>query len=65
VQNLPERCDIATNETGKSYTIQHRAPSAEIIVLWLPLSKCWGNGDERLTCVACHDPHTPTVREAE
>jgi hypothetical protein len=20
-------------------------------------SKCWGNGDARLTCVACHDPH--------
>ena len=22
-------------------------------------SRCWGNGDERLTCVACHDPHRP------
>jgi hypothetical protein len=22
-------------------------------------SKCWGNGDARLTCVACHDPHQP------
>ena len=31
----------------------------------LQKSKCWGNGDERLTCVACHDPHTPRVREAE
>jgi hypothetical protein len=23
----------------------------------LVTSKCWGTGDERLTCTACHDPH--------
>jgi hypothetical protein len=23
----------------------------------LESSKCWGKGDARLTCVACHDPH--------
>jgi hypothetical protein len=23
----------------------------------LESSKCWGKGDERLTCIACHDPH--------
>jgi Cytochrome c554 and c-prime len=23
----------------------------------LELSKCWGNGDKRLTCMGCHDPH--------
>ncbi len=22
-------------------------------------SRCWGKGDQRLTCVACHDPHRP------
>jgi hypothetical protein len=22
-------------------------------------SRCWGNGDPRLTCLACHDPHRP------
>jgi len=22
-------------------------------------SKCWGKGDGRLTCVACHNPHSP------
>jgi hypothetical protein len=27
----------------------------------LQSSKCWGDGDERLTCVACHDPHKPLV----
>jgi hypothetical protein len=27
-------------------------------------SRCWGEGDARLTCVACHDPHRPLVRGA-
>ena len=27
-------------------------------------SRCWGKGDPRLTCVACHDPHRPLEREA-
>jgi|SRR5690348_1668635 cytochrome c554/c'-like protein len=22
-------------------------------------SRCWGDGDKRLTCIACHDPHQP------
>ena len=22
-------------------------------------SKCWGKGDARITCIACHDPHKP------
>lgn len=26
-------------------------------------SKCWKKGDERITCVACHDPHQPLVRD--
>jgi hypothetical protein len=30
----------------------------------LESSRCWGNGDARLTCVACHNPHQPLVREA-
>lgn len=27
-------------------------------------SRCWGKGDARLTCVSCHNPHQPLVREA-
>jgi Cytochrome c554 and c-prime len=27
-------------------------------------SKCWGKGDARLTCVACHDPHKPLQLDA-
>ena len=30
----------------------------------LQSSKCWGEGDARLTCVACHDPHKPLERTA-
>jgi hypothetical protein len=30
----------------------------------LQSSRCWGKGDARLTCVACHDPHAPLVRDA-
>jgi len=26
-------------------------------------SKCWGTGDPRITCVACHDAHVPLVQE--
>ena len=30
----------------------------------LEKSKCWGaNGDARITCVACHDPHKPLNRD--
>jgi len=31
----------------------------------LERSLCWGDkGDARITCVACHDPHKPLVKEA-
>jgi len=28
-------------------------------------STCWGKGDQRLTCVACHDPHRALDRNSE
>jgi hypothetical protein len=31
----------------------------------LQSSKCWGEGDARLTCVACHDPHRPLEHRAQ
>ena len=27
-------------------------------------SKCWGEGDARLICAACHDPHQPLQQDA-
>ena len=27
-------------------------------------SKCWGKGDPRITCAACHDPHEPLSEDA-
>jgi hypothetical protein len=30
----------------------------------LQQSRCWGNGDARITCAACHDPHQPLVHDA-
>jgi hypothetical protein len=30
----------------------------------LESSRCWGPGDARITCTACHDPHEPLVRDA-
>jgi hypothetical protein len=27
-------------------------------------SKCWGSGDPRITCIACHDPHEPVSEDA-
>ena len=31
----------------------------------LEKSRCWGKaGDERITCVACHDPHAPLVHDS-
>jgi hypothetical protein len=29
----------------------------------LEKSRCWGKGDARLTCMACHDPHQQLVRD--
>jgi len=30
----------------------------------LEQSRCWGNGDARLICTACHDAHRPRVQDA-
>lgn len=29
----------------------------------LELSRCWGKGDTRITCLACHDPHLPVTHD--
>ncbi len=37
--------------------------NARFPVYRLEGSKCWGKGDPRITCIACHDPHKPLVKE--
>jgi hypothetical protein len=37
--------------------------SVRFPALRLEQSKCWGNGDARLICANCHDPHRALVRE--
>jgi hypothetical protein len=44
-------------------------PVRGIFVLRFPAyrleqSRCWGEGDARLTCTACHDAHKPRVQDA-
>jgi len=29
----------------------------------LEKSRCWGKGDARITCLACHDPHQPLAHD--
>jgi hypothetical protein len=31
----------------------------------LQSSRCWTSGDRRITCVGCHDPHKPLVRDRD
>jgi hypothetical protein len=30
----------------------------------LEKSRCWGKGDARITCIACHDPHLQLVKDS-
>jgi len=43
---------------------EHGPVNARFQPYRLENSKCWGDGDARLTCVACHDPHQPLVHES-
>jgi hypothetical protein len=38
-------------------------PSVRLQPYRLQNSKCWGKGDPRMTCVACHDPHVSLVQD--
>jgi hypothetical protein len=47
--------DVALNDIAGILTL--RFPAYR-----LQRSRCWGKGDSRITCIACHDPHQPLVR---
>ena len=40
------------------------SPTVRFPAYRLQNSRCWEKGDARITCVACHDPHRPLVRDA-
>lgn len=45
---------------------QMRDPGIKVVrfpAYRLEQSRCWGNGDARITCVACHNPHKPLATE--
>ena len=40
-------------------------PSVRSQAYRLQHSKCWGTGDARITCIACHDPHQQLEKRSE
>lgn len=51
--------DIAVQELGRIGVFGIRYPAYR-----LERSFCWGtSGDARITCIACHDPHKPLVKD--
>jgi len=41
----------------------HGIQNARFPMYRLETSKCWGKGDPRITCIACHNPHKPLVKD--
>jgi len=49
--------DVSLNSIAGIFNLRFPASRLE-------QSRCWGNGDARLTCTACHDAHKPRVQDA-
>jgi len=53
------RTSVDVSLSGVSGILSLRFPAYR-----LQRSRCWGAGDARLTCIACHDTHRPRQRDA-
>lgn len=58
----------ACHRTSSDVTLLMPANIGIVVVRFQPYrlekSRCWGPaGDPRITCIACHDPHKPLVRD--
>jgi hypothetical protein len=53
------RTSVDVSLSGVSGILSLRFPAYR-----LQRSRCWGTGDSRLTCIACHDTHRPRQRDA-
>jgi hypothetical protein len=55
----------ACHRTSVDVTLMgiHGMPTLRFPAYRLERSRCWKKPDSRLTCMACHDPHQPLVRD--
>ena len=57
----------ACHRTWQDVVSSHLSSAGSVNVRFAPYrlenSRCWKEGDARLTCVHCHDPHKPLVRD--
>lgn len=58
-------CGACHRTLSDVYDMNVKGPvSARFQPYRLENSKCWGDGDARLICAACHDPHEPLQHSA-
>ena len=57
-------CHRTWQDVVSGHLIEARLFNVRFAPYRLENSKCWAEGDARITCMACHDPHKPLSRDA-